>query len=151
MIRLILNSTLIWIVWIIINSRNPIKTSFSILISASVIFFYVKITSGITWLPLIFFILFTGGILMIFIILSSVLPNEKTIKVKYSKRIRLTILITTLIVSKYESIPIIATQTKRFLTSGLNLILITAIILAYFFNSINLNSNEETPMRSLQC
>jgi hypothetical protein len=136
-----------------VKSKNPIKTRFFILISAGLIFLVLKIETGIVWIPLIFFLLFTGGILLIFMILSSVLPNEKTIKIKFSK-VRILVLALVAIIprsfirgGKEE----LESHIKRFLSSGTNIILITRIILLYFFNSIQINTTEEYSMRSLQC
>lgn len=151
MTNLLTQRILLTTIWVNLNSNNPIKTRFSILISASCIFLFLKINSSTIWIPLIFFILFTGGILIIFIILSSVLPNEKTIKVKYSKVVIILIILLSFSSIKINGIEGIHGQMKRFISSGLNLIVITLIILIYFFNAINLNSKEETPMRSLQC
>lgn len=138
--------------YVIIASSNPIKTRFYILISARIIFLLLKLNTGSTWMPLIFFILFAGGILVIFIILASVLPNEKIFKLKFNK-VRVTMLILILLLTQRNNkyLTISRSQIKSFLTCSLNITLIITLILIYFFYSINLNTKEEYSIRSLQC
>lgn len=151
-LNLIVRITIIIIILILINSNNPIKTRFIILSSSALIFLLVKTKTGQTWIPLIFFILFIGGILIVFIILSSILPNEKSIKIKIPKTFFL-ILITSIILE-----PIIITEKtnlspeiKRFISTGYTLALIIRVILIYFFGSISINKNEDQSIRSIIC
>lgn len=134
------------------NSNNPMKIRFSILLGSSIIFLLIKIKTGSVWIPLIFFILFTGGILMAFIILASILPNEKIMKLKTSKIFFLILIMTTLITyTKMLGVENIAPQIKSFISTSLTLFLIVSIILIYFFGSVNLNARREYSIRSVNC
>ena len=143
---------LILILTILLNSNNPIKSRFLILLATSLIFLTIKLRISDTWYPIIFFLLFTGGILIIFIILSSVLPNEKTKKIKIRKLFIITIIIVVILnYRKKINIARNLKEIKRFLNSRINFIFILALILIYFFYSINLNTTEEYSIRSFQC
>lgn len=151
MIRYLIPIFIVANIWVIRNSNNPIKARFFILTAAGAILFITRSNTGIVWIPLIFFILFTGGILIIFIILSSVLPNEKTIKIKYSKVFTAITIILIWPLRKNLETNLISRRVKRFISSGINLIFIMRVIIIYFFISININSIERTSIRSIQC
>lgn len=148
----IIKLTLPIIAFAISNSKNPIKTRFLILGIRFLIFVSLKLQKGEVWFPLIFFLLFTGGILIMFMILSSISPNEKSYKMKISKFAIIVIILVSVIPRMKEfprrtNIP----QTKRILTSGVFYQIITIVILLYFFSSININKREGYSIRSFQC
>lgn len=137
---------------IISNSKNPIKIRLLILLSVSIIFSVLRTNTGNVWFPLLFFVLFTGGILIIFIILSSILPNEKALKRKMPKILIIWIIVWSLIERKKEIFfPRDHNIIKGTLTSGIIFPFITLTILIYFFRSIRFNNREEYSIRSFQC
>lgn len=137
---------------IIANAKNPIKIRILILIGTSIIFLLIHLNTGNVWFPLIFFILFTGGILIIFIILASILPNEKVWKIKTPKTFITWFFLATLIgIQKNTVFKRNFIDLKSILSSGVVFTLITLIILVYFFTSIRLNRAEQYSIRSFQC
>lgn len=134
------------------NSKNPIKTRFLILRIRFLMFISLKLQKGEVWFPLIFFLLFTGGILIIFMILSSISPNEKSYKMKIPK-IAIIVIILLSTIPRVKEFPrrTNISQTKRILTSGIFYQIITIVILLYFFRSININKREGYSIRSFQC
>lgn len=130
---------------------NPIKTRVSILVTGAVILQISRRHSGTCWITILILLLFMGGIIIIFMILSSILPNEKTIKIK-NPIILIWILALTLI---YWRAPIeggsIGERTKSFLSSGQNFYVIITLILIFFVGRMRTLRSERTPMRSLTC
>lgn len=137
--------TIIWA----IKSGNPLKTRVSILGARIIIFTYIQWVSRGVWIPTLMILLFIGGIIIIFIILSSIIPNEKSIK---SKGASFILFLTTLFIlvgpqrASKEAMPI---EAKNFLIRGENFWVMTLIILIFFLASMRILSSEQTPMRTL--
>lgn len=129
---------------------NPIKIRIIIIFIRSFTFILIRNIIGRRWFPLIFYILFLGGILIIFIVLSSLIPNEKSIKNKLSWT---TILILALITTAIH-LPLtnnFRRQLKWFIQSTYNLYIIILLILLYFIRFIYLLSQEKITLRSCFC
>lgn len=78
----IIEALIILLLAFMINVKNPVKMSITVLASGSAILLLSCSITGIIWINLILFLLFIGGILVVFIIISSVTPNERGGKVK---------------------------------------------------------------------
>lgn len=153
MINIIISIIIILNLIVLSYTKNPIKTRFFILTLSSISFLLIKLETRNTWFPLLFFLLFNGGILLIFIILSSIIPNEKSIKIKTLKLLTLisiTIILYTISI-KIQTQKSNFNQIKRFLTSTIRISLIIVLILLYFFNTARIIKIEESPIRSLLC
>lgn len=148
---------MITIVWSLIaflsvtatRAFNPVKLTCILLLLSSAMFLCISLTQGPTWFPIIFFILFVGGILVMFIILSSTIPNEKASKFKI-KLMAFTIFSFILRRTPAYRFPLITQSKWAFLDSQIAVI-ITLIILVYFFSFLKIVSTKKTPMRKLNC
>lgn len=148
----ILTRIIIFIAWAILQASNPIKTRFLIITLVGLILINLRIETRSAWFTMLFIMLFAGGILIMFMILSSILPNEKSGKTKFPKSTSVLILILILITRPKQTENLgEMSQAKRFLSSRVNLIIILAIIILYFFKSIKLNGTENLSIRSLYC
>ena len=134
-----------------LKSTNPVKVRTFILFLRIIIFFTIYFKSSQTWIPILILLLFIGGIIIIFIILSSILPNEKTIKIKNLYLIILPIFLA--IILKESTFPTekLNTEIKSFLSTGINFYTILLLILIYFLASISILSVEQSPIRSISC
>lgn len=136
---------------IMFKEKNPIKIRFYLIILSSTNFTYSSLNRRNRWTRLIILIIFLGGIIMIFIILSSCLPNEKT---KITTNIMVYIALTAFIIlnlsnstiSRQESI-----NPKYFIISISNTLIVVMIITLYFVTFNQLISSSKTSMRSLTC
>lgn len=153
MIRLIIILT-IYIIFIFYTISNPVKISIRLIFLRITIFNSIFLISGIRWFPLIFCLLFIGGILMIFLILSSLIPNEKIKKNKINKNMMLISIIIAILINlnwKIKINEISWTQRKIFLINNLNIATITILILIYFLIFIILNIKEKVSLRIIRC
>lgn len=133
------------------KSANPVKTSLAILGVRVFIFLQMRILSGTSWVPVLMVLLFMGGIIIMFIILSSVLPNEKRIKVK-NYWVFAPILAIAVIGWNWErGVNPSPRRYKRFLSSGNNFWIIIILIITYFISGLRVLRTEDTPMRTLYC
>lgn len=135
----------------ILATKNPVKIR-TILVGLRIILFTIMtIYSGNTWFPLIFHLLFSGGILMIFIILSSIIPNEKT------KKIKIKLLTTIILIIRYfnlrkRNIKISRFQEiKIFLNNRININFIITLIIIYFITFLFILRKENLPIRTIKC
>lgn len=72
----ILKALFIILLMKLITCNNPVKIRLMLTTISFIIIVIIKEMSGMSWIPLILSMLFTGGILIMFIILSSITPNE---------------------------------------------------------------------------
>lgn len=109
--------------------------------------------TSIIWYPLLYFLIFIGGILLIFIILSSILPNEKNkISIKSLIKFAFFLPIIFLLLIKKESIilRVRIKTTKAILDSRRRSLFLILAMLIYFFGAIILISEEEAPIRRVE-
>lgn len=67
---------------LIVNMRNPVKIGMMVItLRALILRSTVKIT-GEVWIGVVIFLLFMGGILVVFIVVSALAPNENPKKIK---------------------------------------------------------------------
>lgn len=138
-------------IWVTLTTINPIKIARGLLAARVFMAMTIQITLGIRWMPIIYILLFTGGILITFIILSSLIPNEKfSIKI-ISPALILTATILTY-GQKHKSTqiepPILIKWTaERHYTS----LFVIALVLAYFLAFLNVTYSDKTPLQSRTC
>lgn len=141
--------TIVMITTMASGSSNPVKIRIVLTILSSGIFLKIKM-NGNSWYPILFFLIFIGGILIMFIILSSVLPNEKS---EIKKKVMETIILV-LLAGMFDMTWEMRSQTggrKAFLQSSNSFFFLTAVIVLYFFLSIKIVSEEEITLRSILC
>lgn len=136
----------------IAHSPHPVKIRIRLVILRLVIFIFIYSKTSRSWYPILFFLIFIGGILMIFIILSSVLPNEKTKKRKLGiTPIILIFMIRLELASKDFVRENIANAAKITLDSSNSIAFLIAAIIFYFFSTLKIVCKEERPLRSHFC
>lgn len=150
MITVLITSFTIILINFTFKSQNPVKTSINVIVIAFLTLLFLRVKTTNRWLRLIFLLLFLGGILIIFIILSSLSPNENSKKMKFYK------IIFMLAIFTFINNPIsVSTETKlrlkRFLRERFNMIIIIFLILFYFFTFINITSLSKFPIRTIMC
>lgn len=134
----------------ILKCRNPVKISIIILFISINLFFRMNYSTGKNWFRAIFILLFIGGILIIFIILASLIPNEKNKKIKVIICLRV-ILFNYLFTCYYRPLSWnIIQQNKWLLNSSRRFFALITIILIYFFLFIFFIKVEKLSMRSLR-
>lgn len=151
MITFILKAIILRITSVIILISNPVKIRILLLAVSIILFTLIFLIRGRTWFPTLFALLFMGGILIIFIILSSILPNEKRTKIKILYRIIILRAGVAFFVQKFRELNNSFRNTKRFLSSRFAFYFIILILILYFFSVISILSKEEIPMRIVLC
>lgn len=132
------------------SSANPVKVTILLILMRILNFFIIHVQTASTWFPIIFLIMFTGGILMMFIILSSILPNEPAKKIK-NFIIIIVIFIATTPFMAYASRTTFIPSTKWFLTSSPILWGTITLVSAYFLSFITILSKNKSSLRSRTC
>lgn len=129
----------------LIETYHPVKIIIIMTSARITILILARETSGNSWFPIIFFLIFIGGILIVFIILCALLPNEPTNKTK-SRKWTLIILLATpsLIYIDTE----ISTQIKWFMHSNIVLKIIIILILIYLISFIYVLSKNKNTLKS---
>lgn len=130
-----------------IYTLNPVKLTMVLLIYSSLVTLHLWHLSATTWFPLIFYILFIGGILIIFMILSSGIPNEKVMKLKIEIFLIAAIAASRLMLP--GSTMGNATLTKGELITNHSFALIATIIILYFFFFLKIVRGKKSPTRNL--
>lgn len=128
---------------------NPVKLTCILLLISSAMFLCISLTQGITWFPIVFFILFVGGILVIFIILSSAIPNEKAskFKMKLVALASFSFMLGSPAVYRFPAI----TLSKWALLDSQIAIVITLALLIYFFSFLKIVRTKKAPIRKINC
>lgn len=151
MIRFTIKIVLVLFTNLIVLTKNPVKMRIILLIIRILIFYTISFQSGIVWFPILFSLLFMGGILMMFIILSSVLPNEKRTKINMLPIAMTFMLIFNINREKILDSRIRLKITKRFLRSNFRFYFLVLILILYFFSTITMLCKVEMPIRSVSC
>lgn len=133
---------------LMLNISNPVKMRVVALFLGRIILLMATKITGLIWINLVLFLLFMGGILVVFIIISSVAPNEAPIKIK--KFTLAPILLTTIYLVGRISLEQTGRvdQVKSILVERKFLTGIILIISIYFFLFINILSRKEISMRT---
>lgn len=130
-----------------ITSRNPLKISVWLILIRSIVFYVSHLIMGITWIPIILFLLFIGGILIIFIILSSLIPNEKSKKAKFIIIPMIIFFVCGITLTKVSN-SIINYELKWSIVRRINIIRLIIIVLIYFLRFIYIISVENIQIRN---
>lgn len=135
------------------STKNPVKIRVSLLIWSALIFSYIVVTGGSTWFPLILTLLFTGGILVIFIILSTFDPNTKAGKVKDASSLKIVIAgaICSIMLPQRGVEWELQESAKIFFREAVTSVVLTALILTYFSVFLNLIRKEKTSIKIFNC
>lgn len=136
---------------VITQTNSPIKVRIRLMGLRGFIFIIVGVKTGSSWFPLLIFLLFVGGILIIFIILSSIIPNENLKPVNYG--------ILAAIIGSLEFARINHPNLNRNLSKGLValvgesriILFILSLITLYFFSMILIIKREQIPIRNVTC
>lgn len=132
-----------------VSSTNPVKIMLILLgISSSsfVICYWLGVMSAFV---IILYILFVGGILIIFIILASLLPNEKSIKSRTIPIIAGISIITWLLRESFKSV---TRETVKSAFFSIQIVTMAVIlVLIYFFSFLYVLSRQDQPMRFFLC
>lgn len=131
------------------RGASPVKVSVIILFYASVLFYYIREIHSSSWLAVIFYLLFIGGILIIFMILSSISPNEKTKRGKSKKVAFAFIMALTPIISLYNiNLMELSQKIKYFINANRTVFFSISLIVVYFFFFISMIEREKSPIRT---
>ena len=134
------------------QTRNPVKVRILLIVTRGSLFFWVGLTTGRVWFPTLFFLLFMGGIIIIFMILSSVLPNEKAGKLKVPTFLLLSTTLAAIILPplKVTVLPEVV-SVKSMLSQAYFTFSLTLLVTLYFFLVLFMIKTEKVPMRSVSC
>lgn len=134
------------LIFIISFNTRPLKLRIVLVGIRGLIFLYLQENVGSTWFSLIFFLIFIGGIIVVFIILSAITPNQKYLKIN-SKIVFVIIMLrlpTAFLLPSDESLTI---RMKWFISRNTNILIGIAIMLLYFFSFIYITTKEKYPIR----
>lgn len=134
-----------------VGTKNPVKLRFILVLLRAMVFLIMNLGTGTRWFPIIFILLFTGGILIIFMILSSILPNEKPGKIWKPTRIIFTVTILICFLGKTSQENLIHNSVKAFISRGSVYWILISLLLLYFFSVILIVKRKKLPMRTLSC
>lgn len=135
------------------GTKSPIKLCALLILSSRLNFLNLSIFTGIRIISLIFIIIFLGGIILIFIILCSILPNRVS-RVKKDKKALLFIFLTIsrlMVISTPKNPQNTYPMLKWFLESGNNTLIVTLIILLYFTLFNKTINDKQGRIRTLEC
>nr|YP_009228542.1 NADH dehydrogenase subunit 6 [Phyllocoptes taishanensis]ALK03805.1 NADH dehydrogenase subunit 6 [Phyllocoptes taishanensis] len=137
---------LTYTVWVTKYSMGPMKLAVNLLIMSVLLMTLLSMKMGLSWLSLVYVMLFTGGILMMFMILSSFLPNEKSTKLNVST---LALAIPFMVsIQNLDPSDILPTTTMKWvLEASSTSISLMAIMLLYFVAFLENVSSDKLPMR----
>lgn len=135
---------------ILSNSLNPVKICMLIIILSISTFYMIFNMRGRAWFPMILLIIFVGGIIMMFIILSSTIPNINIKKGRLTLTI-LTIFFFIQISTTKRGATEVLNRSKWVFQSNHNISFMVLLILIFFFSFITIISKEKFPLRSVTC
>lgn len=147
----ILNFMVLMIAANLIKTKNPIKIRIFLTLIRIALFSFLSLNKGSCWISIIFYILFIGGILVIFIILSSLSPNESSLKIKTSRTILIILALMKIQAIKMQPIEIIQALIKNSLRNWPIIIIVRSLIIIFFFSFLMILSREKTSIRSTIC
>lgn len=129
------------------KTLNPVKIATIVALSGSIIFCYLRITKGTSWIYILILILFLGGIMIVFMIISSLAPNEPSLPSKSTFWISIVTLIAMITQVSRDG----RRQMKWFAMSTQNIRFIVIMVLRYFVVFIWIVSMESCSMRTWSC
>lgn len=127
---------------------NPVKIASILVLVGSRLFCYLGVTKGSSWLFLLMLMLFLGGIMIVFIIMASLTPNEPSLPSKFRAfALAALFFASTAYISGDR-----ASQLKWFCISSRNIQIMIMLIVGYFISFIWIVSIEKTSIRtSVSC
>lgn len=138
------------------RTKNPVELRVKLLIMRSLIFVIMHLSSSKRWFPLIYLTLFLGGVLIIFIILSSLLPNKSRGFLKaeiqnFPKFIYFRVIICILMEAKtfLGTEPIKISQNQ--MSQQASLVMILLLIFIYFIIFIQTTKKINLPLKTQRC
>nr|YP_009228529.1 NADH dehydrogenase subunit 6 [Epitrimerus sabinae]ALK03792.1 NADH dehydrogenase subunit 6 [Epitrimerus sabinae] len=140
----------ILIIWLVATSYSgsPVKLIMNLLKVCLLISYFLMEASTVSWFPLIYLMLMAGGVLIMFMILSSLMPNIPMGKTKMS-----TLLVAMVIAYPWAQIE--AEVTMPSLTAWFEESVVmagtTLMMLYYFFAFVKLVGSGNIPLRSCVC
>lgn len=150
----ILSYIIVYLSFIVLPAcLNPIKLRMSLVLFRMFLFIEIFFTVGRAWIRRIFIIIFIGGIMVIFIILSSLLPNEKNLKINkiFAQAIILIFILSRWSISGNNFERRFNQRSKLLFFSNESLEVLIIIILLYFFSFLVIISKEICSLRSIVC
>lgn len=122
------------------NNINPMKVCWKLLVSVVLISIIIWINLSQSWGSIIFLILFIGGILIIFIIVSSLLPSDLMKIINFSKIKILLVFLFMFYYYNVEIFSVIDTQCIEIkeLISDINILIFMIIIMVSYFFCISI-------------
>lgn len=128
---------------------NPMKMIFTMAVLRTLIFIILNISIRVTWIALLLYMLFLGGILIRFIMVASLIPNEKSLNFK-PRHFLLVIMVAVTFLTSQQNVAEIF-YAKNILLRDLNIILMVRIILIYFLIFIEVITQTKRPLRTSYC
>lgn len=134
------------------NAR-PLTLAFALFLCTFTSMTLASFTRRSSWFPMVTLILYLGGILVTFMVLCSLTPNQRVKKIKFSNLATATIVVFILYFTERnlklpeEPIPTV----KTFLEEAPIFISAVAMILLYFFRFGKIIGERWGPMRTLWC
>lgn len=145
----IIITILIFFFYSLTEMHNPLRFSLKISILAVITFFLTRLLTS-SWFPIILIILILGGILVVFSILSALIPNEKIKKEKIKIFFFRATLGTLFTVVKFTQENVIKFN-KSFIEETPVFFLVLILILFYFFSFIYFLRLGENRIRKFLC
>lgn len=134
-------------------SKNPVKISVITLLVALRIFICITVQTGRRWIRVISALLFRGGILIMFMILSRFHPNETSSKINFKNVLTIAIIVSPIGWLRRGSI--IRTQRggsmKIFYQEARTRIVLTLLIIIYFIVFLKILRKEKARIRLILC
>lgn len=138
---------------LVLSPLSPVKLRATLIVVRSLLFLEIYVAGSRMWIAGIFIIIFIGGIIVIFIIVTSLLPNEKNLKVK-----RLLLLSCSLIVligrvtfTDLQVENYVNQRSKIVFFSNERFEVLIIVIILYFFSFLMIVTKETSTLRSRVC
>lgn len=126
---------------------NPVKMGFLLIFFRLLNFFVIFFSSGGSWFPLIFTLLFIGGVMVLFMVISSLFSNEKTDNYSFIL-ISFAFLLIRFLMFSFCQFVVFGLENKIFITVGFNFSFMVSLVLGYFFLFLFFISFEKASLRS---
>lgn len=127
---------------------NPVKIGFLLIIFSVSNFFVMFFSLGSSWFPLIFSLLFIGGVIVLLMVISSLFSNEKTDNYSLFFIFLTFLFFIIFFVPFFSRMFVYAQDFKVFLYSGFNFMFMVLLVLGYFFLFLFFISFEKASLRS---
>lgn len=133
-------------------SDRPVKLRILMIFIRIYLFLTVIKRTGNVWFPMMYTLLVVGGIVLMFIILSSVLPNRTIKKEKYKVRITFIWIMSCYVYSlQRRSISTEIAIIKQVLSAHQNMVVMMTLIILYFLSFIYVLSRKKERIQAVVC